>query len=233
MKSLLRCVALAPLVVLSVLACATEPEPNEDYATYEVSSEPIPLPPIPGADIAAWAEEIEELDVGDWSSSGALITDAYLPARAEPQEDPRVEADRLSWEMESVLPLEDVELTFSAHAVTDDSENVLSIYCEAAYDNYEYSTSEWEIPFDEVRRVLQGCIAGSDNDAIGTDELSAWLAEQMDSAEAEYAATQQGRRFMGVADFVDAENVLIWFSSSDRETTISLSVDPRTEAGMS
>ncbi|MDA1362677.1 hypothetical protein O1R50_23850 [Glycomyces luteolus] len=216
-----------------VAGCATGPELHDDFATYEVSSEPIPLTPIPGADITTWTEAIEGLEVGEWLNSGGPITDAYFPARAEPQEDPRVEADRLSWELEGVFPLEDVELTFSAHAMTDTSENMLSIYCEAAYGNYEYSASEWDIPFDEVRRVLQGCIAGSGNNAIGSEELSAWLDEQMDFAEAEYAATPQGRRFMGFADFVDAGNVLVWFSSSDRETTVSLSVDLRTEAGLS
>lgn len=53
MKALRRWVALAPLMLVPVAGCATEPELNDDYATYEVSAEPIPLIPIPGADITA------------------------------------------------------------------------------------------------------------------------------------------------------------------------------------
>lgn len=233
MKALLRCIAVVPLAFVSGVACATEPKLNDDYATYEVSSDPIPLTPIPGADIAVWTEAIEGIGIGEWANSGGPLTDAYFPADAEPLEDPRVAAERFSWEVERVLPLENVEFTFSARAVADASENVLSIYCEAAYDSDDYSGSKWEPPFDEVLRVLQGCISGSGNDAIGSDELSAWLDEQMDSTEAEYAATEQGRRFMGFADFVDAENVLVWFTSNDRQTSVSLSVDPRAESGSS
>ncbi|MFC3493010.1 hypothetical protein [Glycomyces rhizosphaerae] len=222
------------MAFVSIAGCATEPELNDDYATYAVLSDPIPLTPIPGADIAAWAEAIDGLDFGEWLSSGDLVTDQYVPARAEPVEDPRVGGDRLSWVMEGEPPHVDTDFTFNARAVTDVDEGVLSIYCAADYDIHtEYLDEALTSPvFDEVRRNLQSCMTGSGNDAIGPDVLSAWLNEQMDAAEATYAADKSQYRYEA-STMLDVANVLVWFDSSERETSVSLSVDPRAEPGPS
>lgn len=226
-------VVLVPLVFVSVAGCATEPELNDDYATYEVSAEPVPLTPIPGADITAWTEAIETLGLGEWSSSGGLITDAYEPARSEPQEDPRIEADRYSWGMEGTLPHgSSASFTFIARAVTDAEDGVLSIACDADYDVHaeDLEYGETSIPLDEVRRAMLGCMSGSGNEAISSDELTAWMAEQLDAAQAAYDADEGRNRFQ-VSNMIDAENVLVWFGSNEGGTSVSLSVDPRAATG--
>lgn len=234
MKSMLRCVALVPLVFVSIAGCATEPKLNDDFATYEVPSDPVPLTPIPGADIAGWTEAIEGLDAGVWSSSGGIISSAYEPDRAEPMEDPRVEGDRLSWAMETTLPHGSAHFTFTARAVTDAEEGVLSITCVADYDVYaeDLDDAQTSLPFDEVRRVMQGCISGSGNDAIGSGDLAAWIVEQMDAAQTAYDADERHDRFQ-VSDMIDATNVLVWFGSNESGTSVSLFVDPRADAGSS
>ncbi|MEV3938221.1 hypothetical protein AB0K52_19860 [Glycomyces sp. NPDC049804] len=92
-------------MVLALLAgCATEPKLHDDFATYEVTADPIPLTPIPGADIGVWVGAIDGLDHDGWASSGLRTTDVYIPAEAEPIEDPRIEDDRFSWQTKDALP---------------------------------------------------------------------------------------------------------------------------------
>lgn len=228
---LVPCIAVTPLTIVFSAACATEPELNDDFATYEVSSAPIPLTPIPGADITEWAEAIDPLDLGEWTSSGSLITDAYEPARSEPVEDPRIEADRLSWATDGLLPHGDTTFAFNARAVTDTDQGVLSISCDADYDVYaeDLGGGLTSLPFEEVRRALRACVSGSGNDAIDSAELTTWLDEQMDAAQAAYEADEGRDRFQ-VSDFIDAANVLIWFGSNEHGAFVSLHVDPRAEA---
>ncbi|MEU5154680.1 hypothetical protein [Glycomyces sp. NPDC021274] len=231
MKALLRCIALVPLAFVSGVACATEPELDDDYATYEVSSDPIPLTPIPGADITAWTEAIEGLGIGEWSSSGDLIMDAYEPARAEPAEDPRVDEDRFSWTLQGTASSETADLIFTAKAVTDPDGGVLSMYCEVASDVYAADAPGGPVlfPFNEIRDLLQGCMSGSGGSSIGSGALSTWIDEQMNAAEAAYV-TAEGGRFQS-SNMVDAANSLVWFDSTDRQTSVSIFVDPRADAG--
>ncbi|MEV3938222.1 hypothetical protein AB0K52_19865 [Glycomyces sp. NPDC049804] len=69
----------------------------------------------------------------------------------------------------------EAEFVFYARAVTDEDQGVLSIYCGARYDYYNsvYGDPMLPYPFDDTQRVLQACVSGAGNDAIGPDELSA------------------------------------------------------------
>jgi hypothetical protein len=220
------------LVFPSATACATEPELNDDYAIYEVDSDPIPLTPVPGADITAWTGAIDGLDVGEWSSSADLVTNPHRVTEAAPMEDPRVDDERFSWVLEGSPSAETADLIFIAGAVTDANNGLLNISCTVDYEVYAGDAPGGPVlfPFVEIRELMRGCVSGSGNNAIAADELSAWLNEQMDVAEEAYE-TEEGHAYFHVSNMIDADDVLVWFSSGSTTTFVSLYVDPRASAG--
>lgn len=205
----------------------TEPTLHDDVATYP-AAEPIPLRPIPGADVDTWVEAIETLDLGYWASTGEPRPDPYTPAAYEPAEDSRIEADRRLWALEALVPHEAGDFTVTARTVTDTDEGVLSMYCEAQYDIYSKGLPDaaTSLAFDGVGQVLQACARGFDNDAVGSKALADWVGEQMAAAEAAYEADERHNRF-SVEERFDVDGLLVWCTSDEHRSAVSIVVDPR------
>jgi hypothetical protein len=220
-------ILLAAIMLAAVPACDSEPTLHDDFATYQ-PSDPVPFSPIPGADIESWVSAIEGLELGDWSTAGELVPADYQRGEFEPREDSRIEDDRLAWVLEASVPNETVDFSFTAHAVTDPDGGVLTMTCEAAYeappsDHFGDATS---ILLEGVREVLKPCVSGFASDVLSSSELGDRIDLMMATAETEHYADHGDGGFL-VEDQIDRDGVLLWFSSDQERTTLSIYLNPR------
>lgn len=217
---------LAAIMLTAIPGCDSEPTLHDDFATYQ-PSDPVPFSPIPGADVESWVAAIDELEIGEWSSSGGLMPDDYEPRGLEPIEDSRIEDERLSWALEATVPNDTVDFTFTARAVTDADGGVLTMYCAAVYDASasDHDGDATSALLEGVRKVLEGCVSRFSCDAIGSAELVDWFNTQMTAADAAYADPENSG-FL-VEEGLNPEDVQVWFNSSQRSTAVSINLDPR------
>jgi hypothetical protein len=218
-------ILLAAIMLAALPACDDEPTLHDDFATYQ-PSDPVPLTPIPGADVENWVSAVEGLKLGDWSTAGEPVPADYHRGEFEPREDSRIDEDRLAWVLEASVPNETVDFTLAAHAITDPDGGVLTISCEAAYeaplsDDLGDATS---VLLEGVREVMEGCVSGFSCDAFSSGELEEWINATMASSE-RYA--NYGDRGFLVEDGIDRDGVLFWFSSSQERTAVSIYLNPR------
>jgi hypothetical protein len=220
-------ILLAAMMLTALYGCDDEPTLHEDFATYE-PSDPVPFSPIPGADVENWVSAIERLGLGDWSTAGEPVPADYHRAEFEPREDSRIDEDRLAWVLEASVPNETVDFTFTAQAVTDPDGRVLTMTCEAAYevppgDQFGDAAS---ILLEGVREVLEPCVSGFACDVLNSSDLGDRINVMMTTAETEYYADHGDGGFL-VENMIDRDGVLLWCSSDQERTTVSIYLNPR------
>ncbi|WP_155830367.1 hypothetical protein [Glycomyces tenuis] len=232
-KAPLRSVVLMLAAIggsVALQGCDSEPTLHDDFSTYPIS-DPVPMRPIPGADIDTWVDAVASLDLGSWSLYGGPRPDDYEPAASEPMEDARVKNDHRYWSLEETVLHDEGDFEFTARAITDEDGNALTMYCETDYDIYseDLPNAATSLAFEGIRPILEACASGFGNDAVTSEELVGWVREQLSAAEAAYEA-DEGRNRFAIGELFDTpEGVLVWFNSNEDRSAVSIFLDPRAD----